>query len=69
MSGINGLGEECLLPIAGNGGPFEVILEVTPDAAQVPSFSASGLSLGGQHLWKYTYRFEAVTLTEGIEPE
>jgi uncharacterized protein (TIGR03437 family) len=70
VSGINagnGLGFECLLPISGNG-PFEVVLEVTPDPSQTPSFSAPGLSLGGQHLWKYTYRFEDVTLTQGIEP-
>ena len=43
-------------------GPAEIILEVTPDRAQVPALSAPGLSLGGQHLWKYTYRFGGLTL-------
>lgn len=40
----------------------EITLEVTPDPSQIGSFSASGLSLGGQHTWKYTYRFEGVTV-------
>jgi uncharacterized protein (TIGR03437 family) len=43
-------------------GPAEIILEVTPDPAQVPALSAPGLSLGGQHLWKYTYRFGGLTV-------
>ena len=43
-------------------GPAEIILEVTADPAQVPALSAPGLSLGGQHLWKYTYRFGGLTL-------
>jgi len=43
-------------------GPAEIILEVSPDPAQVPALSATGLSLGGQHLWKYTYRFGGLTL-------
>ena len=38
-------------------GSAEIIVEVTPDPAQTPALSAPGLSLGGQHLWKYTYRF------------
>jgi uncharacterized protein (TIGR03437 family) len=42
-------------------GPGEIVLEVTPDPAQVPALSAPGLSLGGQHLWKYTYRFGGLT--------
>ena len=49
-----------LLPVA--TGPVEIILEVTPDPSQIVAFSAPGLSLGGQHTWKYTYRFEGVTL-------
>ncbi|MCW5981196.1 MAG: hypothetical protein KIT09_24145 [Bryobacteraceae bacterium] len=40
----------------------EIILEVTPDPAQIPALSATGLSLGGQHVWKYTYRFGGLTL-------
>jgi hypothetical protein len=43
-------------------GAVEIILEVTPDPSQVPALSAPGLSLGGQHTWKYTYRFEGVTI-------
>jgi hypothetical protein len=43
-------------------GPGEIVLEVTPDPAQIPALSAPGLSLGGQHLWKYTYRFGGLTL-------
>jgi uncharacterized protein (TIGR03437 family) len=39
----------------------EITLEVTPDPSQIASFSATGLSLGGQQTWKYTYRFEGVS--------
>ena len=42
-------------------GPGEITIEVVPDPAQVPGFSAPGLSLGGQHLWKYSYRFGSIT--------
>jgi hypothetical protein len=45
-------------------GPAELIVEVTPDLSQVPAFSAPGLSLGGQHLWKYTYRFGGLTVQQ-----
>jgi hypothetical protein len=44
----------------GIGGPVELIVEVTPGEPQ--AFSARGLSLGGQHLWKYTYRFQGIVL-------
>jgi hypothetical protein len=64
VSGLNGLGDECLSPFS-NG--FEVIFEVTPDPAQAPSLSVPGLSLGGQNLWKYTYRFKGVMLLQGIK--
>jgi hypothetical protein len=47
-------------PSLGSGPNFEIVVEVTP--SNIPSFSASGLSLGGQHTWKYSYRFENVTL-------
>jgi hypothetical protein len=50
------------VPVAVPTGPAEIIVEVTPDPAQVPALSAPGLSLGGQHLWKYTYRFGGLTL-------
>ena len=43
------------------GGPLEMVIEVVPDPSQVPTFAATGLSLGGLHLWKYTYRFEGLT--------
>ncbi len=55
------LGTVCSLAALGM---VDVILEVTPDPSQTPSFSAPGLSLGGQNLWKYTYRFEGVDLTQ-----
>jgi uncharacterized protein (TIGR03437 family) len=56
-SGTATIGTQGLPP-----GRGEIILEVTPDPAQVPALSAPGLSLGGQHLWKYTYRFGGLTL-------
>jgi hypothetical protein len=43
-------------------GRGEIILEVVPDPSHVPALSPPGLSLGGQHLWKYTYRFGGLTL-------
>jgi hypothetical protein len=50
--------------LPGGPGPAdaEIILVVTPDPDQVPAISASGLSLGGRHLWKYTYRFGGLTI-------
>ena len=56
-SGTATIGTQGLPP-----GRGEIILEVTPDPAQVPALSAPGLSLGGQHVWKYTYRFGGLTL-------
>lgn len=47
---------------SGPPGRVEIIIEVTPDPAQIPALSAPGLSLGGQHLWKYTYRFGGLTI-------
>jgi uncharacterized protein (TIGR03437 family) len=41
-------------------GSAELILEITPD--QPLAFSAPGLSLGGQHRWKYTYRFQGLVI-------
>jgi hypothetical protein len=43
-------------------GPVEIVLEVVPDPSKVPTLSAPGLSLGGRALWKYTYRYEGVTV-------
>ncbi len=42
-------------------GPFEMVIELVPDPSQVLALSAPGLSLGGVHTWKYTYRFEGLT--------
>lgn len=42
-------------------GPGEIIVEVMPDPSQVSVLSAPGLSLGGQQLWTYTYRFGGIT--------
>jgi uncharacterized protein (TIGR03437 family) len=41
-------------------GPVELVVEVSPAAP--PAFTAAGLSLGGQHLWKYTYRYQGLLL-------
>ena len=43
-------------------GPAEIIVEVTPVAAHVADVVAPGLSPGGQHMWKYTYRFPGLIL-------
>jgi hypothetical protein len=43
-------------------GPVEIIVEVDPDPSQAVTFSAPGLSLGGQSTWKYVYRFGGVTI-------
>jgi hypothetical protein len=39
--------------------PTTVVVEVDPDPSETPAFLAPGLSLGGPHLWKYTYTFDA----------
>jgi len=36
---------------------IDLIIEVDPDPSEITPFSVPGLSLGGRHLWKYTYRF------------
>jgi uncharacterized protein (TIGR03437 family) len=43
-------------------GTVEIVMEVVPDPSNVSTVSAPGLSLGGRALWKYTYRFEGVTV-------
>lgn len=47
----------------GGNTAIKLIIEVDPDPSQTPVFSAAGLSLGGKHLWRYTYSFDA-TLEE-----
>ncbi|MCW5979792.1 MAG: hypothetical protein KIT09_17055 [Bryobacteraceae bacterium] len=44
------------LPVAARG-PVEIVLDVTPDPSLETAITAPGLSLGGRHTWKYTYRF------------
>jgi hypothetical protein len=39
----------------------ELVVEVTPATPQ--ALSVPGLSLGGQHLWKYTYHYQGISLT------
>ena len=55
--GVSALGGLGVTP-----GPVEIILDVTPDLSQPTTFSPTGLSLGGQHSWKYSYRFEGILL-------
>ncbi|MCW5982621.1 MAG: hypothetical protein KIT09_31325 [Bryobacteraceae bacterium] len=38
-------------------GPTEIVLEVTPDPSMETALTEPGLSLGGRHTWKYTYRY------------
>jgi len=59
-------GTAKLLPVMGSFGPAaaganeEIVVQVTPDISAAPAFSAPGISLGGRHLWQYTYRFEGI---------
>ncbi len=39
--------------------PLKLVVQVIPDPSEVAAFSAPGLSLGGRHLWRYTYTFDA----------
>jgi len=43
----------------GPGVPVDLLIEVDPDPSETVAFSAPGLSLGGLHTWKYTYRYPA----------
>ncbi|MCW5982953.1 MAG: hypothetical protein KIT09_32990 [Bryobacteraceae bacterium] len=38
-------------------GATEIVLEVTPDPSMETVLTDPGLSLGGRHTWKYTYRY------------
>ena len=44
------------------GPDVEIVVVVTPDPSQVPVISASRLSLGGQNVWKYIYRFGGLAI-------
>ncbi len=39
--------------------PFTIVIEEDPDPTEILTFSAPGLSLGGQATWKYVHTFEA----------
>jgi uncharacterized protein (TIGR03437 family) len=54
-------GSILVVPAGFTADDAEIVIEVTPGPSEVQALSASGLSLGGQHIWKYTYRFEGVT--------
>jgi uncharacterized protein (TIGR03437 family) len=41
--------------------PADLLIEVDPDPSETVPFTAPGLSLGGLHTWKYTYRFPATS--------
>ncbi len=43
------------------GAGLEMVIEVVPDPSVTPSFSATGMPLGGQHTWKYTYIYQGLT--------
>jgi uncharacterized protein (TIGR03437 family) len=42
-----------------SGFPATISIEVDPDPSEVTTFSAPGLSLGGQATWRYLHTFEA----------
>jgi uncharacterized protein (TIGR03437 family) len=50
----------CGFGATGGAPNMEIIVQVTPVASAIPAFSSKGISLGGQHLWQYTHRFEGV---------
>jgi hypothetical protein len=39
--------------------PIVLTIEVDPDPSEITTFSASGLSLGGQATWRYIHPFQA----------
>jgi uncharacterized protein (TIGR03437 family) len=45
-----------------SGNNLELVIEEEPDPSTAPSFSAPGLSLGGQATWKYTFKYENITV-------
>jgi len=48
-----------VLPLRGRP-DVEIVVEVGPDPSQDLSFSAPGLTLGGQQTWTYEYRFSGL---------
>jgi len=40
----------------------EIIVELGPDERNLQSFTASGLTLGGQAMWRYQYRFTGLVI-------
>jgi uncharacterized protein (TIGR03437 family) len=54
----------CGFGTTGGAPNMEIIVQVTPLASAIPPFSAPGISLGGQHLWQYTYRFEGIGISQ-----
>jgi len=46
----------CMNP---STGPGTIAVEVDPDPSEIATFSASGISLGGQTTWKYVHTFQA----------
>jgi uncharacterized protein (TIGR03437 family) len=54
-AGINPLPGTC----GSDSIPIDLVIEVDPDPSETAAFSATGLSLGGQHTWRYIYRFPA----------
>jgi uncharacterized protein (TIGR03437 family) len=46
----------CMNP---STGPGTIAIEVDPDPSEIATFSASGISLGGQATWKYVHNFQA----------
>jgi len=46
----------------GGNGDLELVIEEEPDPSTASSFSAPGLSLGGRATWKYTFRYEGLTI-------
>lgn len=51
-------------PTFGVLGLGDMVVQVVPDPSKVPAFSAPGLSLAGQNLWRYRYIFEGVAVND-----
>jgi len=45
--------------VPGSGTPVVITIEVDPDPSEITTFSASGLSLGGEATWRYIHTFQA----------
>lgn len=62
LAPMGGTARQPILELPCQGPNREIIVEVGPDPSQIQTFGAPGLSLGGESTWKYTYRFEGVTV-------